>query len=207
MFGENGDCWQQSVGDIYLSFLHSFGCFLTIAVVLVCISLWLCIMGVGLNLLSLIVTTGFLISLSLMSMASTDLVVLGCGMWSFHWHWFSNNNNKNNTGFLECFDSCQPRLDNVFRLGHRSLWICLPVPINQQSGKLLPVLDQLMLEWVSYSKVFRCNWGDPVDQGKNFKFGNRIPEIPKILGIPKIWLKFCGFWNVWLLRQNGDLWQ
>ena len=88
----------QSVGDVWgkwrlltteywghlLSFLHSFGCFLTIAVVLVCISLWLCIMGVGLNLLSLIVTTGFLISLSLMSMASTDLVVLGCGMWSFH---------------------------------------------------------------------------------------------------------------------------
>ena len=58
--------------------------FLTIAVILVCISLWLCIMGFELNLLNLIVTTGFLVSLSLMSMASTDLVVLGCGMWSLY---------------------------------------------------------------------------------------------------------------------------
>ena len=78
--------------------------FLTIAVILVCISLWLCIMGFELNLLNLIVTTGFLVSLSLMSMASTDLVVLGCGMWSlflvlYYWisiiflnHFFSEDN-------------------------------------------------------------------------------------------------------------------
>ena len=56
--------------------------FLTIAIVLGCISLWLCIMGFELNLLNLTVTAGFLTSLSLMSMASTDLVVLICGLWS-----------------------------------------------------------------------------------------------------------------------------
>ena len=56
--------------------------FLTIAIVLGCISLWLCIMGFELNLLNLTVTAGFLASLSLMSMASTDLVVLICGLWS-----------------------------------------------------------------------------------------------------------------------------
>ena len=56
--------------------------FLTIAIVLGCITLWLFIMGFELNLLNLTVTAGFLASLSLLSMASTDFVVLICGLWS-----------------------------------------------------------------------------------------------------------------------------
>ena len=56
--------------------------FLTIAIVLGCITLWLFVMGFELNLLNVTVTAGFLASLSLLAMASTDFVVLICGLWS-----------------------------------------------------------------------------------------------------------------------------
>ena len=55
--------------------------FLTITIVVGCITLWLFIMGFELNLLNVTVTAGFLASLSLLSMASTDFVVLICGFW------------------------------------------------------------------------------------------------------------------------------
>ena len=46
------------------------------------------------------------------------------------------------------------------------------------------------------------------DQGNNFNFWKIVsPEFPKFSEVPKIWLKFCDFWNARLLRRNGDLWR
>ena len=58
--------------------------FMILAVVLVGISLWLCLLGFELNFQNIMFTSGFLVTLCLMLMASTDLVVLCCGLWTLH---------------------------------------------------------------------------------------------------------------------------
>ena len=67
--------------------------FLSIAILVCCIALWLFTMGFELNLLSITVTSGFLIVLSLMSMVSTNFVVLIGGLWSLFlalYFWYPN---------------------------------------------------------------------------------------------------------------------
>ena len=58
--------------------------FMILAVVFDGISLWLCLLGFELNFQNIMFTIGFLVTLCLMLMATTDLVVLCCGLWTLH---------------------------------------------------------------------------------------------------------------------------
>ena len=75
---------NRALGKFSQYFSILLAVFLILAVVLIGISLWLCLMGVGLNFQNIMLTTGFLVTLCLMLMASTDLVVLCCGLWTLY---------------------------------------------------------------------------------------------------------------------------
>ena len=69
-------------------FNHYYGILIAVvailAVGLVGIFLWLCLLGFQLSIQNLMLTAGFLIALCLMLMASIDLVVMGCGLWTLY---------------------------------------------------------------------------------------------------------------------------
>ena len=58
--------------------------FMILGVVFDGISRWLCLLGFELNFQNIMFTRGFLVTLCLMLMATTDLVVLCCGLWTLH---------------------------------------------------------------------------------------------------------------------------
>ena len=58
--------------------------FMILAVGVIGISLWLYLLGFELNFQNIMLTSGFLVALCLMLMASTDLVVLCCGLWTLY---------------------------------------------------------------------------------------------------------------------------